>query len=119
MKRKLICIVCPKGCEIDVEYNEKSGKILSMSGQGCRRGEEYAHSECIAPMRVLTTTLRVEGGGLLPVRTSKPVPRALLFDCMKVINAATAPEGARLGEVIVGDILGTGADVVAAGREVK
>ena len=119
MKRKLTCIVCPKGCEIEIEYNEKTKEVYSLTGQGCRRGEEYARVECIAPMRTLTTTVKVEGGGLLPVRTNKPVPRAMLSDCMKVINAVTAPEDVVFGEVIVGDILGTGADVIAAGRVVK
>ena len=119
MKRKLVCIVCPKGCEIDVDYNEKTKEVYSLSGHSCRRGEEYARAECIAPMRALTTTMRVEGGALVPVRTSKPVPRSMLFDCMKAINAVSAPSDVTIGAVILKDILGTGADIVASGNIVK
>lgn len=119
MKRKLVCIVCPKGCEIEIDYNEKTKEVYSMSGQGCRRGEDYARAECIAPMRTLTTTMKVAGGGLIPVKTSKPVPRSLLLDCMKSINTAEAPAGSQIGSIILQDIIGTGADIVASGNIVK
>lgn len=114
--KKLICTVCPKGCEISVEYDEKTKEIFSLTGNACRRGDDYARAECIAPMRTLTTTVKIAGGGLLPVRTNKPVPRSILFDCMKVINRAEAPAGTKIGDVIIKDILRTGADVVASGN---
>ncbi len=113
MKRNLICIVCPKGCEISVEYDEATKKVTKMTGHTCRRGEEYARAECISPMRMLTTTIRVKSGGLLPVRTSKPIPRGLIFECMKVINRSEAHAGAKVGDVIIPDILGTGSDIIA------
>ncbi|HHT53645.1 MAG TPA: DUF1667 domain-containing protein [Clostridiales bacterium] len=113
MNRKLICIVCPKGCEISVEYNEATKEIIKMTGQACRRGEEYARAECISPTRMLTTTVRIKGGGLLPVRTDKPVPRGLMFECMKAINRAEAPRDAKVGDVIIPNILGTGSDIIA------
>ncbi|HOA85313.1 MAG TPA: DUF1667 domain-containing protein, partial [Bacillota bacterium] len=114
MKRKLICIVCPKGCEISVEYDETTKEVLNMTGHACRRGEEYARAECIAPKRTLTTTVRIKGGGLLPVRTDKPIPRELMFECMKVINRAEAPKDAKIGDVIIPNILGTGSNIIAS-----
>ncbi len=114
MKRKLICIVCPKGCEISVEYGETTKEVLNMTGHACRRGEEYARAECIAPKRTLTTTVRIKGGGLLPVRTDKPIPRELMFECMKVINRAEAPKDAKIGDVIIPNILGTGSNIIAS-----
>jgi CxxC motif-containing protein len=88
-------------------------QILSISGHTCRRGEEYARTECIAPMRTLTTTVALAGGGVLPVKTVRPIPKKLLFACMEAVNAACAPADTRLGDVVMENILGTGANLVA------
>ncbi len=116
MKRILTCTICPKGCEVEVEFDSKTKEIASITGNACRRGDEYARTECIAPVRTLTSTVRVEGGGLLPVRTSKPIPRSALFDCMKIINSTTARQGMKIGEIVIENIVGTGSDVIASGN---
>ena len=66
MTRELTCIVCPKGCQITVEFDE-SKRVLSVNGHTCKRGEEYANTECTAPRRTITTTVAVAGGGVVPV----------------------------------------------------
>jgi len=111
MTRQLTCIVCPKGCPITVELQGE--QILSVRGHTCRRGEEYARTECTAPMRTLTTTVALAGGGVLPVKTDRPVPKKLLFACMEAVNAACADKNTRAGQVIIENILGTGANLVA------
>lgn len=110
MTRELTCIVCPKGCQITVELDGKN--IVSVSGFTCKRGEAYARTECTAPMRTLTTTAAVVGGGVVPVKTDRTVPKELLFDCMKEINNSRVPEDALEGTVIIENILGTGANVI-------
>ena len=110
MKRELTCIVCPKGCQLTVELEGK--KILSVEGYTCKRGLAYAEAECIAPMRTLTTTAAVVGGGVVPVKTDRTVPKEMLFDCMKAINEARVPANAKLGDVVIENILGTGANVI-------
>ncbi len=116
MIRELTCIVCPKGCQLKVELDEKN--VLSVTGHTCKRGVAYAESECVAPMRTLTTTAPVEGGGVVPVKTDKPIPKELLFECMKLINSARVSPDARLGDIILKNVLDTGANVVAT-RNVK
>ena len=116
MTRDLTCIVCPKGCQLKVELEDK--KVISVEGYTCKRGLAYAEAECTAPMRTLTTTAPVEGGGVVPVKTDRTVPKELLFECMTVINNARVPADARLGDVVVENILGTGANVVTT-RNVK
>lgn len=111
MVRNLTCIVCPKGCQISVELDENK-KVLSVSGHTCKRGEVYANTECTAPRRTITTTVAVRGGGVVPVKTDATVPKELMFECMKEINKAVAEPDARLGDVIIEDLLGTGANVV-------
>ena len=116
MKRELTCIVCPKGCQLTVELDGK--EVISVSGHTCKRGEVYARTECTAPMRTLTTTAPVVGGGVVPVKTDRAIPKELLFDCMKAINEARVSPDARLGDIVIENILGTGANVITT-RNVK
>ena len=116
MTRDLTCIVCPKGCQLKVELEDK--KVISVEGYTCKRGLAYAEAECTAPMRTLTTTAPVEGGGVVPVKTDRTVPTELLVECMAVVNKTRVPADARLGDIVVENILGTGANVVTT-RNVK
>ena len=111
MTRDLTCIVCPRGCELEVQIDGK--EVLRVLGNACNRGSEYAFTEFNAPMRILTTTVAVEGGGVLPCKTNKGVPKDMLLECMKEINKLTVPKNTVIGQVIAWDILGTGADLVA------
>ena len=42
-KRELTCIGCPLGCAVTVEM--EGGEILKITGNTCKRGEEYARKE--------------------------------------------------------------------------
>ena len=110
MTRELTCIVCPKGCQLKVELEGKT--VVSVSGQTCKRGEAYAQAECTAPMRTITTTAAVAGGGVVPVKTDRTIPKELMFDCMTEINKIRVPADAKLGDVVIENVLGTGANVV-------
>ena len=110
-KKYLTCIVCPRGCELEVCLEGK--EVVGVIGNACKRGKEYALTEFIAPMRTLTTTVALEGGGVLPCKTSKPIPKEMLFECMQEINKLRAPKNAVINQVLVENILGTGADLVA------
>ena len=59
MKRKLVCIVCPRGCLIEADVSEQGVEI---SGNGCPKGAAYAKEECTAPVRTVTSAVRVAGG---------------------------------------------------------
>lgn len=113
MKKEIICTVCPRGCHIMVEGD--GDKVLSAEGYNCKRGLEYANTEYAHPVRILTTLVKIEGvqNDLLPVRSSKPLPKEKLFDCMDVIRATTAKLPVDRYDVIISDICGTGVDIVA------
>ena len=68
MKKELICVECPKGCSLDADI--ENGKVVSVSGNKCPRGEEYALSEIENPRRILTSSVLCEGLEIrmLPVR---------------------------------------------------
>lgn len=113
MTRQMTCIICPRGCTLQVE---QEGERITVSGNACKRGEVYARAECTHPERTLTTTVATEDGGVLPVKTNRPVPKETLFACMKEINRVVAPAHVQPGDVLLHDLLGTGADLVATAR---
>ena len=47
MIRKMTCIVCPNGCELEAEIVD--GKCISVSGNLCPKGAQYAAQEVEAP----------------------------------------------------------------------
>ncbi|HDN85496.1 MAG TPA: DUF1667 domain-containing protein [Candidatus Aerophobetes bacterium] len=109
----IICIVCPLSCEMRLMV--KDGKIESIKGNRCRRGIDYARQEFYNPQRVLTTTVKLKGDRLplLPVRTNKPIPRRMLKECVKYLSKIEVKAPVRLGEVIVSNILNSGANVIS------
>lgn len=111
MKRQLTCIVCPIGCQLSVRMEE--GKVVEVTGNTCPRGVAYAEAECIAPMRTLTTTVRCQGGKLLPVKTDRPIPKEQLFAAMELANSAHPALPISCGDVIIEDVFG--AALVATG----
>ena len=113
MNKEIICTVCPRGCHILVEGDGK--KVLSATGYGCKRGLEYVQTEYSDPVRILTTTVKIDGfnNDLLPVRSNKPVSQAKIFDLMEVIKITSVKPPVKIYDVIVKDICGTGVYIVA------
>ena len=110
----ITCISCPMGCEVDLEIVD--GEIESMDGASCKAGEEYVREEYYNPTRMLPTTAKVKGGVLpqVPVITSRPMPKEKLEEAMEVIAEVEMEAPVKLGDVVVGDILDTGVDIVAS-----
>lgn len=109
--RELVCIVCPKGCRLHVD-EENEYKVM---GNSCPRGEAYGREECTNPTRVVTSTVAVAGGAhpRCPVKTNRPVPKDRMFDVVRALDGLVIPAPVALGQVIVADVCGTGADIVA------
>ena len=114
-KRDLTCIVCPMGCALEVLL--EGGEVRSVTGNTCPRGETYARNECTHPTRVLTTTMRVEGGTkpLVSAKSVGAIPKELLFEAMEQINAAAVTAPVVLGQVLIPDLCGTGIALAATG----
>ena len=120
MKHLLTCIVCPNGCDIEVE-TAPDGGILSIEGQTCRRGEEFAHQEILDPQRTISSSVRLTGGELplVSVRLSRPVPRARIPEVMEAIRALTLEAPTRIGDVALGHVLGLDSDVIVTKNVAK
>ena len=108
--KELICITCPKGCHLKVD--EENG--YAVTGNACPRGEAYGRAELIHPTRVVTSTVRCTGGSRprCPVKTSAPVPKAKMFDVISALDAICLQAPVQIGQVVLPDVCGTGADIV-------
>lgn len=111
---KLICITCPMGCTLQVTHEGKT--VLSVTGEGCKRGIEYAERELSDPRRMVATTVRVRGGlhPLVPVYTASPFPKPLIFDLLAELRKIELEAPVKEGQVVLANALGTGIDVVAS-----
>ncbi len=109
--KELICIVCPKGCHLKVD--EENG--WAVTGNGCARGAEYGRVELTSPTRVVTSTVRCTGGAhpRCPVKTDRPVPKGKMMDVMAALEGVTLTSPVHAGDVVLADVCGTGANVVA------
>ena len=118
MKEKnFTCIVCPKSCGVTVR---PLGEGLEVTGNECRRGAEYAENEYLHPMRTITSTVKLTGGAICrcPVRSNAPMPKNKMFEVMEEINRVCVSAPVKVGQVLIPDVLGTGADIIAT-RTIK
>ena len=108
---KMICINCPKGCEMDVTVD---GDSVSVTGHTCPRGEAYAKSEVTNPTRMVTGLVRVAGMRKpLPVKTKTAIPKGKIDATLFAMHQATVQLPVKIGDVIIPDVAETGVDVVA------
>ena len=108
----MICINCPKGCELDVERTADG--TITVKGHTCPRGEAYGRAELENPTRMVTGLVRVAGMRKpLPVKTKSPVAKGKISDVLFAMHQATVQLPVRIGDVIVADVAGTGVDLVA------
>ena len=107
--KKLTCICCPLGCSIEAD-------MQAVRGNGCPNGEKYAHTELTAPVRTLTSTVALvnskSGMRLAPVRSSEPIPKDQLFDCMKEIANISVSAPVRIGDTVLQNAAGTGISII-------
>ena len=111
--RELTCINCPMGCRITVTMD--GNEIKSVTGNTCKRGDTYARTEVISPVRTVTTTIKVSGGvqDRVSCKTKDPVPKNMIFEVMEAINKAECKAPINIGDVLIENAAGTGVAVVA------
>lgn len=114
------CTTCPSECLLTVEVERKAdgsiAAVHSVTGNSCPRGDKFAHQELTCPMRVLTTTVAVSGGGepLLPVRTAEAIPLELHAQAMALIRGLVVNAPIHMGDVILPNLLDTNINLVAS-----
>lgn len=118
MNRSFTCVLCPRGCHLELEYDSESRKITGITGAGCSRGEPWAQQELSAPMRTLCTSIRVSGGEdpLVSVKSDCDIPLERFPDVMKCIEAAVAEAPVHIGDVLLHHPAGTSCKIIATRR---
>lgn len=110
--KKLVCIVCPNSCELEITEGENS---LSVSGNKCKRGTQFALDEMTAPKRTISSVVKTAFPSVpvLPVRVSAEIPKEKIFDVMNEINHVTLKKRIGRGEAVIKNVLSLGVDVIA------
>lgn len=104
---ELTCIMCPMGCSLTVTKTKDGYEV---SGNTCARGEAFGKEEVTSPKRIVTSLIRTQKG-VTSVKTSKPIPKKLIFEVMKEIDKVQV-KSAKIGDIVIKNVLNTGADVV-------
>ncbi len=114
MRKEMTCIVCPQGCRLLIDIEEKSNE-MTVSNHKCKRGPIYAEKELKNPTRFLTATVAIKNAShkRLPIKSSIEVPKQEMFNIMRAINKIVVSAPISCGDVVYKDILGLGIDLVA------
>lgn len=115
MKEKksfIVCILCPRGCQLEVIKNEKE---YIVKGSKCNKGKGYAIKELTNPTRTLTSTVKTTFKDFprLPVRTSEEVPLNDIFKYMNEINNVIIKERLNVGDIVIKNILNSNIDLIS------
>ena len=112
-ERKLTCIGCPMGCPLTVKMN--GSEVVSVEGNTCKRGDDYARKEVTNPTRIVTSTVKVAGGSadMVSVKTREDIPKGKIFDCVKALKGIKVKAPVHIGDVILPNVADTGVDMVA------
>lgn len=125
-KKELTCIGCPMGCgltvtsEQDLPEGEDTFPVemrdeLTVKGNTCPIGDDYARKELTDPRRIVTSTVRVKGGSLpsVSVKTDHDIPKKLIGSCMSILKDVEVDAPVKMGQILVENVCGTGSDIVA------
>lgn len=104
----LVCIKCPRGCEITIDGDK-------ISGNACVRGLEYAKEEMTNPVRIVTY-LAKSGDTVIPVKTDGEVPKSRIFDVVKEISKLNITSG-NIGDIVIENVLNLGVNVIITGKK--
>lgn len=110
--RILTCVLCPNGCEINVQHEED--RILEIKGNKCPKGRQYAQQEMTDPRRTIASSVRITGSflPLCSVRLTKPVPKKYIFPVMEEINKVELTAPVQIGKTVIRQVCGLDADVI-------
>ncbi|MHA1674727.1 MAG: DUF1667 domain-containing protein [Promethearchaeota archaeon] len=113
-EREIICVVCPNSCRLTVWKDSEDN--VQISGNKCARGLTYGENEYLHPVRMVITTMRIEGASfpVIPVRSEEPIPKDLIFQAIKIINKNKCRSPIKVGDILIENILDTKINIIAS-----
>ena len=109
--KTLICIVCPRGCHLNVD-EENDYKV---TGHHCEKGETYGRNEAASSRSCRHSTVKVNSDihPRCPVKTDQSIPKDDVFHAMSLLDSVLLTPPIRRGDIVVENIAGSGAHFVA------
>ncbi|MBO5868401.1 MAG: DUF1667 domain-containing protein [Oscillospiraceae bacterium] len=106
MEKKITCIICPRGCSMTTCVQ---GAQVTVTGNTCPKGEEYAINECLHPVRTVTATVRVANrpNTMVSVKTETPVPKEQMLEVMAALRKTAVNAPLAIGDVIMYNVCGS------------
>jgi len=115
-KKEIICILCPNGCPLEVEYEETPViKVTDVSNHICEKGEDWARNELENPMRHIASSILVEKGDfkLVSVRTEEPIPLADIQRVIQAIKKKKVKPPIAINDILIKNPAGVPANIIA------
>ena len=109
---ELTCIGCPLGCPLTVKLD--GNEVTEVTGNTCPKGAIYAKKEVTNPTRIVTSTVRVNGGScpMVNVKTASDIPKGKIFECIEALKDVVLTAPVKIGDVVLDDVAGTGIAVI-------
>lgn len=113
MKKLYTCIVCPNGCEIEVDL--EGNNINNIEGASCKKGKEYVMQELTNPQRNIASSVKVINGELelVSVRLNNTIPKNKIFEVMEEIKKLQIEAPVKIGDIVEKNILDLNVDLIA------
>ena len=106
MERNLTCIICPRGCSLCAQIDNQT---VTITGNACPKGQEYAVNECTNPVRTVTATVRVSNrhNTMASVKTVTPVSKGRMMEVMAVLRNTQIQAPVSIGDVVAQNVCGS------------
>jgi len=119
MEREFVCIICPNGCRIKVEY--EGINIKSIKGDECPKGKDYVKNEITNPLRIFTGSVLVENGdfSLVSVKTSVAIPKKYLKKIGEITRQLKVESPIKIGQIIASNLLDNNIDLIATRKIIE
>ncbi|MCK4309405.1 MAG: DUF1667 domain-containing protein [Candidatus Atribacteria bacterium] len=113
MEREFICIICPNGCRIKVEY--EGTNIKNIKGDECPKGKDYVKNEITNPLRVFTGSVLIENGNfsLVSVKTHVPISKKYLKKIGEITRRIKVEAPVKIGQIVASNLLDNNIDLIA------
>ena len=110
---EMVCIACPIGCRLTV--TEIAPGEVTVTGNKCKRGDQYGREEYLAPKRTVTATAAIESRTIarIPVKTDASIAAELIDELLRSVYALSLRAPVKRGAVLIENFRESGVNVVA------
>lgn len=103
--KEIKCTACERGCLLRADSDLYE---ITVSGNACPRGKEYAVSEYLNPVRSVTFNVKVRGGKVpvVPSKTARPIAVAKILPLSRLLLKLSVDAPIAEGQTLFASLLG-------------